>query len=54
MNSTLAGYIFELVKMALPSLLSELGHDHKEELADLRAQVEALKAAQAAAAKVAK
>lgn len=49
MNATIAGYIFELLKSILPSLLSELGHDHKDEIAALKAQVEELKAAQAAA-----
>lgn len=56
MNATIIGYIFDLLKSSLPALLSELGHDHKDELSALRAEVDALKAAQAAAvaAKVAK
>lgn len=52
MNATILGYIFELLRSSLPALLAELGHDHKDEIAALRAEVEQLKAA--AAAKAAK
>lgn len=52
MNATIAQYIFELLRTALPALLGEIGHDHKDEIAALRAEVEQLKAA--AAAKAAK
>jgi hypothetical protein len=52
MKATLFASIIELVRSILPAVLSELGHDHKDELAELKAEVAALKAA--AAAKAAK
>jgi hypothetical protein len=50
MNATIIGYIFELLRSSLPALLAELGHDHKDDIADLKAQVAELKAAATAKA----
>lgn len=52
MNATLIASIIELVRSILPAVLGELGHDHRDDIADLKAQVAELKAA--AAAKAAK
>lgn len=52
MNATLFAAVIELVRSILPAVLGELGHDHKDEISKLKAEVAALKAA--AAAKAAK
>lgn len=52
MNATLFASIIELVRSILPAVLGELGHDHKDEIAELKAQVAELQ--RAAAAKAAK